>query len=412
VLQRPAGRARRAFLAASLAALDQSLGGALVVRSGDPALAVRAVVRDTGASAVFATADFGPYGRRRDEQVSRGLAEDGLGLHLVGTPYAVAPGTVRTNAGSGYRVFTPFRRAWEREGWDRPGPAVDVEWVEGVTGDGVPARPALEAELPPAGEPAAWDRAEAFLDGPVHAYHERRDVPGVDGTSRLSPYLKWGVLHPRQLLDRLGDDRGPEVFRSELAWREFYADVLFHRPESARHSLDPRMTTLRRDVGPEADRRFEAWAEGRTGYPIVDAGMRQLRAEGWMHNRVRMIVGSFLVKDLHLDWTRGAREFMDHLVDGDLASNQHGWQWVAGTGTDAAPFFRVFNPVSQSQRFDPDGRYLRRWIPELAEVPDRYVHAPWTVPGGPPAGYPGPIVDHDVQRREALARYAEVTGKR
>src|SRR5581483_8710590 len=170
----------------------------------------------------------------------------------------------------------------------------------------------------------------------------------------------------------------------ELAWREFYADVLFHRPDSARRSLQPAMAAMEVDEGPEADRRFAAWAEGRTGYPIVDAGMRQLSAEAWMHNRVRMIVASFLVKDLHLDWSRGARHFMRLLVDGDLASNQHGWQWVAGTGTDPAPYFRVFNPVLQGEKFDPDGDYVRRWVPELAAVGGGAVHRPWTLPGGPP----------------------------
>ena len=207
----------------------------------------------------------------------------------------------------------------------------------------------------------------------------------------MSPYLKLGCIHPRTILARLGRSRAHERFRQELAWREFYADVLWHVPESARRSLQPAMADMRVDTGPEADERFDAWAHGRTGYPLVDAGMRQLLAEAWMPNRVRMVAASFLVKDLHIDWARGARWFMRHLVDGDLASNNHNWQWVAGTGTDPAPYFRIFNPTSQATEHDPDGDYVRRWIPELA--------------GGPPTGYPDPIVDHAEERREALARY-------
>ena len=183
---------------------------------------------------------------------------------------------------------------------------------------------------------------------------------------------------------------GADTLRTELAWREFYADVLWHHPESARENFDRRYDALPWDSGAEADAHFEAWATGRTGFPIVDAGMRQLRETAWVHNRVRMIVASFLVKDLHLHWTRGARHFMRYLADGDLASNQHGWQWAAGTGTDAAPFFRVFNPVAQGERFDPDGDYVRRFVPELRDVPGAAVHRPWELPGGPPERLPAP----------------------
>ena len=221
-------------------------------------------------------------------------------------------------------------------------------------------------------------------------------------------YLKYGLLHPRQALAPVGRSGDAERFRIELAWREFYADVLWHQPESARVSLQPAMRTMRSDNGAVADRRFEEWAAGRTGYPIVDAGMRQLLAEGWMHNRLRMITASFLVKDLHVSWQRGARHFLRHLVDGDLASNNHGWQWVAGTGTDPAPFFRIFNPVTQSRTWDPDGAYIRRYVPELTGLGARDVHEPWKLPTGPPPGYPAPIVDHSAEREEALRRYAEV----
>ena len=267
------------------------------------------------------------------------------------------------------------------------------------------------ASTPPSRRPGSTPPSRAarrYWDRHLDGYDELRNIPAADATSRLSPYLRWGCLHPRQLLAELGTGRSARRFRDELCWREFYADVLLHDPESARRSWQPRMRSFPSDVGTSADERFAAWAEGRTGFPLVDAGMRQLKAEAWMHNRVRMVVASFLVKDLHIDWNRGARWFMQHLVDGDLASNSHGWQWVAGTGTDPSPFVRVFNPVTQSKRFDPDGDYIRRWIPELRAVSASAIHEPWKLAGGPPAGYPMPIVDHATERQEALARYGEL----
>jgi deoxyribodipyrimidine photo-lyase len=233
----------------------------------------------------------------------------------------------------------------------------------------------------------------------------------VDRSSRLSPYLRFGCVHPRQVLDALdvlGGDPGAAAFRRQLCWRDFYADVLFHQPTSATEPLQARMAALAVDDGPEARQRFGAWAEGRTGYPLVDAGMRQLAAEGWMPNRVRMVVASFLVKDLHLPWQWGERELRRGLVDADLASNAHGWQWVAGTGTDAAPFHRVFNPTLQARRFDPDGAYIRRWVDELADVPAPDVHEPWTSLLAQATGYPHPMVDHQEERAEALARLKEI----
>jgi deoxyribodipyrimidine photo-lyase len=223
----------------------------------------------------------------------------------------------------------------------------------------------------------------------------------------MSTYLRWGEIHPRTMLADVAEARGTsaDVYRKELAWREFYADVLFAQPRTAREYLRPEFARMQYD---EPGAQLDAWREGRTGYPIVDAGMRQLRATGWMHNRVRMIVASFLVKDLHVEWQHGARHFMAHLVDGDLASNQHGWQWVAGCGTDAAPYFRVFNPTTQGAKFDPDGAYVRRWVPELRDVDPRHVHDPSAAPDGPPEGYPAPIVDHAEERREALDRYERI----
>ncbi|NNL86278.1 MAG: deoxyribodipyrimidine photo-lyase, partial [Myxococcales bacterium] len=319
-----------------------------------------------------------------------------------------------SGSGTPYQVFTPFFKAWKAHGWSDALSVPSVVWQRSSEPRwDLPAAPATAVALPPVGEKAAWSAAEAFLAERVADYRALRDQPGREATSRLSPYLKWGTLHPRQLLERLGNAAGEECFRSELCWREFYADVLFRRPDSARNAYVAKMAGMELNEGALADEHFDAWATGRTGYPIVDAGMRQLLAEGWMHNRVRMIVASFLVKDLHIDWTRGARHFMNHLIDGDLASNSHGWQWVAGTGTDASPYFRVFNPVTQSRKFDPSGSYLRRWVPEIAHLSDRSIHEPWSEKMGAPAGYPAPIVDHANERREALNRLERLkTGRR
>ena len=381
-----AGDNRRAFLLGCLRALDDSLGNHLVVRRGDPAAVLREVA---DGAPVYAAEDFGPYGKRRDAAV---LAA-GVDLRLVSSAYAVAPGSVRTGSGGPYRVFGPYARAWAAHGWPRPVPAPSSPQWASRRSDPWPVVDGVTADLPAPGEAAAKRVARGFWDARLAGYAEGRNDVGADATSRLSPYLKWGCMHPRQLLAKLDDSEGARVFRNELCWREFYADVLHHNPDSARASLYP-AREVAADTGALADERFDAWAKGETGYPLVDAGMRQLLAEGWMHNRVRMLVASFLVKDLHLPWQRGARHFMRHLVDGDLASNSHGWQWVAGTGTDASPYVRVFNPVTQSQRFDPDGRYIRRYVDELRDVAAPAIHEPRA-----------PIVDHAAERLEALARY-------
>jgi deoxyribodipyrimidine photo-lyase len=399
----PAGAPRIAFLYRCLRALDDSMGGRLVVRAGDPAEVVPAVAEEAGASQVYVSWDAGPYGSERDDRVGEALAAGGRSFSPVGSPYAVNPGEVLKNDGTPFRVYSPFYRAWRTHGWGQPvTDSVHARWAEQLPSDGIPDDPPVTATLPPAGEAAALARLDAFA---IDEYAELRNRPAEDGTSRLSPYLKYGCIHPRTILSRLGRSKSHEKLRSELAWREFYADVLWHRPESARQSLQPEMADMKLDTGKQADERFEAWAQGRTGYPMVDAGMRQLLGEAWVHNRVRMIVASFLVKDLHIDWTRGARWFMKHLVDGDLASNNHGWQWVAGTGTDPAPYFRIFNPVTQGREHDPEGDYVRRWVPELAGVAGGAVHEPWKLPRGVPAGYPERIVDHAAERVEALSRY-------
>ena len=406
-LRGPSGAPRLAFLYRALRALDETLGGRLVVLRGKPANVLPRVAREVGATSVHVAADFGPYGRERDAAVEAALGD--VPLVRTGSPYAVAPGRVRKPDDTPFKVYTPFYRAWVRHGWRRPAEDGSVTWLEGMASTGIPADPPLPAtlELPEAGEEAALARWAEFRDGALGPYTDERNRPDRPGTSRLSVHLKYGTVHPRTLLADLSGrtGAGAETYRKELAWREFYADVLWQQPRSARECLNPAYAGMPLDDPAE---KLAAWAEGRTGYPIVDAGMRQLRAEAWVHNRVRMIVASFLVKDLHLDWGLGAREFMSRLVDGDLASNNHGWQWVAGCGTDASPFYRVFNPVTQGRKFDPSGDYVRRYVPELAGVPGAAVHEPWDLPGGVPAGYPAPIVDHAAERLEALARYEQV----
>jgi deoxyribodipyrimidine photo-lyase len=402
----PSGAPRLAILRRTLRALDCQLGGRLVIRHGNPRTVLPAVCAEIGADGVFCAADFGPYGTRRDEAVAAGLA-GGVQLHRVGSAYAVPPGTIRNGTGGNYRVYSAFYRAWLDRGWPDPVRSVRPKWLQ-ADSDGAGADPPLPAGLrmPEVGEAAARKAWRAFLDGPVDRYADERDRPDLDSTSRMSVHLKWGTIHPRTMLAGLAARH--EVYRKELAWREFYADVLHHAPESAREYYHPELRRLSYATGAAAEQRLAAWQQGRTGYPIVDAGMRQLLAEGWIHNRVRMIVASFLVKDLHLEWTVGARHFLRHLIDGDLASNNHGWQWVAGTGTDAAPYFRIFNPVLQGKKFDPDGSYVRRYVPELAAVGKRYLHEPWLDPAGAPAGYPEPIVDHSAERDAALADYQRV----
>jgi deoxyribodipyrimidine photo-lyase len=408
-LRRPSGGPRLAFLYRTLQALDADLrehGGRLVVRPGRPERVVPAVAREVNAAAVHVSADYAPYGIARDEQVEQALGD--VPLVRTGSPYAVAPGRVRNGSGDPYKVFTAFYRAWREHGWRAPARSSPAR-TEWLTADsvGVPDGPS-DATLPDAGEAAAqaaWRRFRRRLD----RYADERDRPDLDTTSRLSPYLKFGSIHPRTLLASLGSSDGDETFRRELAWREFYAAVLYFWPESAREYFDPTLADMPYATGRIGDERLEAWTQGRTGYPIVDAGMRQLLAEGWMHNRVRMIVASFLVKDLHVEWPHGARHFMRHLIDGDLASNQHNWQWVAGTGTDAAPYFRIFNPITQGRKFDPDGTYIKRWVPELADLTVADVHEPWR--GGVPDGYPEPIVVHARERRETLAAYQAVRGQ-
>lgn len=407
VLWAGAGDVRRAWVAASVKALADTMDGALLLRVGDPADVLVDVVRSSGATAVHVTGEVTPYGRERDARVAAALAEVGVSGHPTGTPYAVDPGQVRTQQGGAFQVFTPFSRAWREHGWPDPLPVPDVEWRR-MRND-AEATSLVESALngaaedaPQAGEAAAHQRWKHFASSLIDDYDEARDHPAVDGTSRMSPYLKVGAVHPRQLLDGLDP---ASRYATEIAWRDFYADVLWNRPDSAWADLRP--LGIGYDDDTEA---VQAWREGRTGFPVVDAGMRQLAAEGWMHNRVRMITASFLTKDLHAWWPVGARHFLDHLIDGDVASNNHGWQWTAGTGTDASPYFRVFNPITQGKKFDASGDYVRRWVPELAHLPGSAVHEPWKHDLGYEADYPRPIVDHAVERQVALDRYAARKG--
>ncbi|MCF7551421.1 deoxyribodipyrimidine photo-lyase [Pseudonocardia sp. WMMC193] len=415
----PSGGARLTFLYGCLRELSAALGDRLLVVKGDPVDVVPRVAEAVSASVVHVAADFGPYGAKRDEGVEKALADAGRELHRIGSPYAVAPGRVVKSDGDPFKVFSPFRRAWADHGWRDPADtsAATVTWMDPSDKDGgpravrIPDDVAVDAELPEPGERAARAAWQDFLDI-VDEYGDTRDRPDRPGTSRLSQYLKYGCIHPRTILADLAQRRSESAntYRTEIAWREFYADILFQRPDSARRNYDRSFDALPVATGKEADAAFEAWKEGRTGFPIVDAGMRQLRAEAWMHNRVRMIVASFLVKDLHLPWWWGARHFMQLLVDGDLASNQHGWQWTAGSGTDASPYFRVFNPITQGERFDPNGDYVRKYVPELRGIEGKAVHQPWKV--GVPEGYPEPMVDHKAERQEALDRYEQVKNAR
>ena len=416
-----AGAAPRAWLARTLRALSETYDGRLCVRLGDPVTVIPALAAETGATSVHVSTETEPGGAARDERVRAALATRGVAWVETGSPYAVTPGRLTTGAGTGFQVFTPFSRAWRDHGWREPAqepaglrllapPADEAAWAlldRAGSADNLPT-------LPQAGEAAALSRWRQFLDHELDGYRAARDRPDLDGTSRLSPYLKFGVVHPRTLLADLAGRPGKDasVFTTELAWREFYADVLHRHPGSLGDDLRPELRDLAYDHDPGL---LDAWRHGRTGYPIVDAGMRQLLATGWMHNRVRMVTASFLTKDLHQWWPVGAEWFARHLIDIDLASNTHGWQWTAGTGTDAAPYFRVFNPVLQGKKFDPQGDYVRRWVPELAHLPGPLAHEPWRTPRGTSGGYPDRIVDHAEERAVALARYhgaRQVTGSR
>lgn len=405
------GSVRTATLSNYVTALSRDLDGALVVRYGDPVHEVPRVAEAVGAHSVHIAADYGGYGRRRDEAVSAALND--VQLISTGSAYAVAPGRITKADQTPYRVYTPYYRAWLRHGWRLPAPTVEPRLTLGPT-EGLQRLHShvhtieMPPDLPPAGEQAALSRWHHFRDERLVDYAWARDRPDLSGTSMLSADLRFGALHPRTLLADLDDSEGAEAFRREIAFREFYADVQWHNPTAGWRSLDSRFdSALPVVTGESADHAFDTWCRGATGFPFVDAGMRQLLAEGWMHNRVRMVVASFLVKDLHLPWQLGAQWFMSRLRDGDAASNSQGWQWAAGCGTDASPYHRIFNPVAQGKRFDPQGDYVRRYVPELRNLAGASAHEPWLHPLLAP-DYPAPMVDHAQERLDALERFAQM----
>lgn len=413
-LEVSSGPRRLQFLGDSLREIDAALGGRLLITRGLPTDVIPAICRSIGATAVHISADFSPFGVRRDRAVAAALEPLGAELVATGSPYLVSPGRVTKDDGSPYKVFTPFFRRWREVGWRAPAksdPAAHT-WIDPAGLSDLPSRtdapdPGVALDLP-AGERAARERWAEFLADGVGGYAEERNRPDRPGTSRMSAHLKFGTIHPRTMAADLDiHSEGGSAYLRELAFRDFYAAVLHQWPDSAWRNWNRDFDDIAVDTDDRARERFEAWKHGRTGFPIVDAGMRQLAGSGFMHNRVRMIVASFLVKDLHLPWQWGARWFLDQLVDADIASNQHGWQWCAGTGTDAAPYFRVFNPTAQGEKFDPSGDYVRRWVPELSGVAD--VHR---LNAGRPAGYPEPIVDHAAERTEALRRYGLIGRER
>lgn len=439
----PPGGAHRWWLHESLQALDDSLrrkGSRLVLRHGLSAEALKSVCEATGADRVVWQTRHAPVLRQRDGAVRDALHEAGIETRPFAGRILHDPEAIRTGSGGPYKVFTPFwAKCRDQMSVDAPldVPALGASkapetWPEsadldtfGLTPeaqDGVDWAAGMRATWAP-GEAGALDRLATFLDAPLLHYDTSRDAPADRaGTSMLSPHLHWGEVSPRTVWHRVqawvsnGATReAADAFLTEIGWREFSYHVLHHFPETPTEPLKAKYAAM---PWRTSALDLQAWQRGQTGYPIIDAGMRQLWEIGWMHNRVRMIVASFLTKDLLVPWQEGSRWFWDTLCGGDLANNTMGWQWAAGCGADAQPFFRIFNPVSQSRRHDPDGTYLRRWLPELAELPDRHIHAPWEAPAdvlaeaGVVLGdtYPAPIVDHAERRAAALEALKQVNG--
>ncbi|HET8605284.1 MAG TPA: deoxyribodipyrimidine photo-lyase [Marmoricola sp.] len=400
---------KAAFLRDCLEDLDAELqdrGAGLVVRRGHPVEEVRRLAARAGAEEVHVAADVSGYAQAREQALAEGLEEDGRRLVVHdGSITAVPPGAVTPSGKDHAAVFTPYYRRWARTRLRTPLAAPrTLTLPDGVTPGRLPDPEALGGgptaqHLPRGGEREARRRLAAWVRA-VEGYADGHDDLAGDRTSRLSPYLHFGCLSPAEVVARVGrDGEGAEAFVRQIAWRDFHHQMLAARPEVSVHDYRPRDDRWRRD-----EDAFGAWCEGRTGYPIVDAGMRQLAAEGWMHNRARLLVASFLTKTLYLDWRLGARHFLDHLLDGDVANNQLNWQWVAGTGADTRPN-RVLNPLRQAERFDPEGEYVRRYVPELRGVEGSAVHQPWKLPEEQRRAldYPDRIVDHD----EAAAAFRQ-----
>ena len=400
-----AGAKLLAYMGQSLRALDESLGNKLHIIEGDQVEVLKDLIARYNVKEVHISDEYERYGAARDVRVEAA----GIPLVRTGSPYAVKPGrVVKPSDATPYRVYTPFYRAWRTHGYR--GPVAAPKEIK------APTPPAEYRKFPDfpfpdgvnvieAGEAAALRRFKEFKKKGLDSYDENRNFASIDGTSKMSTYLKFGEIHPRTLLDGLDETKAQDTFRKEIAWREFYADVLFNNPDTDTEYYAPRFKEMRYD---KPGKQFKAWCEGKTGYPFVDAAMRQLLVEGWMHNRTRMVVASFLVKDLHLEWQLGERFFAEHLVDYDVASNAHGWQWTAGTGTDASPYYRVFNPIEQGRRFDENGDYIRKYVPELAHLSGAEIHEPWLFLDGYSHDYPERIVDHAVERIESLERLKEI----
>ena len=400
-----AGAKLLAYMAQSLRSLDESLGNNLHIIEGDQVEVLTALIKKYDVQEVHISAEYERYGAERDAKVEAA----GIKLVRTGSPYAVTPGrVVKPSDATPYKVYTPFYRAWRTHGWRAPAKTPkSMKFVQPTSEyRNFPDFPLPKGvEIIKAGEAAALSRFKEFTKKGLDTYDENRNFAAIDGTSKMSSYLKFGEIHPRTLLENLGESKAHDTFRKEIAWREFYADVLYNNPMTDREYYAPRFADMRYD---KPGAQFKAWCEGKTGYPFVDAAMRQLIQEGWMHNRTRMVVASFLVKDLHLEWQLGERFFAEHLVDYDVASNAHGWQWTAGTGTDASPYYRVFNPIEQGKRFDENGDYIRKYVPELAHLSAAEIHEPWLYLDGYSKGYPERLVDHAIERLESLERLKEI----
>lgn len=412
------GAPRQEFLCGCLASIAKNLeakGGRLIVRSGAADQVLIGLARETGADAIHFNRDPDPFGRAMENQLAIAAEKLGIKTHAHQDIALHERDEVLTGSRSPFRVFTPYAKAWLKLDKRAPGRAIaKISTPPNIASEPLPTlatwRLSPDAQIIEPGEAAARQRLAHFLDGPIFQYAARRDLPADDATSRLSQDLRHGTLSIREVYAKCraaaekatpAQRRGAEIFINELIWREFYMQVLWHWPEVLEHEFQDDYRSMKwiRDDGALA-----RWQAGETGFPIVDAGLRQLAATGFMHNRVRMIAAMFLTKDLHLDWRAGEQWFMQRLVDGEIASNNGGWQWSASTGTDAAPYFRIQNPWSQTARFDPEGAYIRRWVPELRDVPAAKLCVP-------PAGirlakdYPLPIVDHARERDLALEMY-------
>ena len=426
------GGAQRWWLHHSLEALAGALGtlgSRLILRQGPSLETLETLIRETGADAVFWNRRYEPAVRERDRAVATGLSSRGVEIGHSKAALLWEPGEIETGSGTPYRVFTPFWKACLRA--TQPGPPLPAPrtlespsaWPASDTLDSLALKPripwdsGLAATWEP-GEAGAHVRLETFLESALRDYDTGRDLPAEEGVSRISPHLHFGEISARsvwaEVAIRRSDPvlaRGAESYLRELGWREFAHHVLYHFPDTVTRPMNPRFADFPWHRGGAGD--LAAWCKGRTGIPIVDAAMRQLYETGWMHNRARMIVASLLVKNLNVHWLEGARWFWDTLVDADLASNTMGWQWSAGCGADAAPYFRIFNPVRQGERFDPDGAYVKRYVPELKALPPKWVHQPWKLSEGdrrrfgfvPGETYPEPIVDLADSRSAALATY-------